>query len=282
MATCAISLACATARATVINWTINQTASTVKLAIPDQVVQGNKIGLRNQGSGSGWTTGSTAQMSGTLATNYVEGGSIDFIPGSSFVGVNSGNYRPNPAAYNTASTSTINTDGTYVNTSTAAGVFGGKAVAVDLFSAAVAYIAFRNVNYGIDSAPMPFLGPTTGGTFNTAGLSFGIANALLDVDGLSVIIVGQLIPDLANQAITNLLGTSIAPGGVISGSGLNRQITIPLNIPIAIDLDGTLLAASLTGTIVATAVVPEPSTLMMAGIGLVSLAVCARRRMLGR
>jgi len=284
MATCAISLASATARAASVTWTINSSLSKVSLAIPDQVVQGNKIGLRNQtGSGSTWTVGNTAFMSGTIGSTYTEGGSLDFNPANTILGINSGNYRPNPAAFNPLVTSTINTLGTYGNSSLAPGVFGTKAVAVDAFGLAAAYLAFRSVSYDIDSlAPMPFTGPTTGGTFNTAGIQFGIANALIDVDGISILIVGQLIPDMANTPISNLIGTSTNPGGTITGAGLNRTITIPLNIPIAIDVDGLILTASLTGSITASAVVPEPSTLMMAGIGLVSLAVCARRRILGR
>src|SRR3954470_21192298 len=86
MATCAISFSCATARATAVTWTINSATSSIKLSIPDQTPPaiGDKIGFRNQtGSGSGWTVGNTAFVSGTLATNYTEGGSLDFVPGSS-------------------------------------------------------------------------------------------------------------------------------------------------------------------------------------------------------
>src|SRR4051794_7370980 len=100
MAACAISLSCATARAAAVTWTINSATSSVKLSIPDQTPPevGDKIGFRNQtGSGSSWTVGNTASVSGTLATNYFEGGSLDFVPGSSIVGLNSGNFRPNPA-----------------------------------------------------------------------------------------------------------------------------------------------------------------------------------------
>jgi len=282
MAMCAISLVSTTASATAVTWAIIQSASSIKLAIPDQTVDGTKLGLRNQtGSGSSWTVGNTAAIGGTLKTNYIEGGSIDITPGSNIFAINSGNYRPNPAAFNTAVTSTANPDGTYGNTSTAPGVLGAKAVAPDALGATAAYLAFRSVSFQIDSAPMPFVGPTTGGTFNTAGLSFGIANALIDLDGVSITFVGQLIPDAANVAVSNLVAANTNPNGTIVGGGIFRQITIPLNIPIAIDVDGIILNASLTGQIVAVAI-PEPSTLMMAGVGLVSLGVYARRRRLSR
>jgi hypothetical protein len=275
MAACALCLTGEAARATAVTWTINSAASSVKLSIPDSIIQSNRIGFRNQtGSGSSWTT-NIASVSGTLATDYIEGGSLDFVSGSSIVALNSGNYRPNPAAFNPSATDTNNPDGIYTNAATAAGVFGGKLVALDLSSAAFAYLAFRNVNLAIDSSVMPFVG----NTFNTAaGLSFGIASAGLDIDGVGVILPENIIPDARNTPVSSIAANANPNGTLADLGGLNRRITIPINVPLLINFEGSTLNATLTGQIVANAVVPEPSTLMMAGIGLLSLAFRAPRR----
>jgi len=276
MATCALCLSGETARATAVTWTINSATSSVKLSIPDQIVDGNKVGVRNlTGSGSSWTIGSTASVSGTLATDYIEGGSLDFVPGSNIVALNTGNYRPNPAVFSPSAAGPGNPTGIYLGNSTAPGVFGAKLVAVDVFGATVAYLAFRNVNLGIDSGAMPFVG----NTFNTAvGLNFGIASAGLDIDGIGLLIPENIIPDALNNPIASIAANAHPNGTIADLGGLNRRITIPINVPLLLNFEGSTLNATLTGQIVANAVVPEPTTLMMAGIGLLTLTFRARRR----
>ena len=74
------------------------------------------------------------------------------------------------------------------------------------------------------------------------------------------------------------MGANANPSGTITGyNTFVRHLTIPLSIPLAIDLNGTILHATVTGQIVAVEV-PEPSTLLMAGVALISLVTIVRHR----
>ena len=279
LATCFFALAGPQAQGSYL-WFINSSQSKVTLSIPDQVVDGNKLGFRNQtGSGSSWTAGNSTNLSGFISTDFSPYSSnpVQFGSGSTIAGLNSGNYRPNPAAFNPFSTSTVNQDGTYTNTSTAPGVLGAKVVAVDVLGAAAAYIAFRDTNFDISSGPLTTT-PTGAFTrsFNSAGLQFGISSSGFDLDGLSIILLGQFIPDL-HTTVGNFMGTNTNPNGLLALEGLVYKMTIPLSVPLAIDLEGTVLSATLSGQIVAY-YMPEPSAFMMGGMGLAALVVYARRR----
>ena len=54
---------------------------------------------------------------------------------------------------------------------------------------------------------------------------------------------------------------------------------MPITIPISIGLGGTsFINGTATGQFIANAVVPEPSTFALAGLGLVSVVAVVRRR----
>lgn len=291
VATAALVGASSTARAALVTWNIDSAQSKLSLKISDTPFAVDGIGnitirVRNQATNqnNAWNTGNTAAVGGTISTNYVDGSSIEFLANQlNVVGVNSGNYRPNPAAY----TGDTNPDpilaegGSFSNTSTAAAVFGARvrASVANLFGATfdAAFINFFNVNYELSSAPLTI----TGASFPNA-TTIGIKSSFLAVDGLTVL--GQTVIDDQIAAVNNATAANSGAAGIVANlGGLNRQITIPilLNLVIPLDDAGTyILNAQATGTIVATAEIPipEPSTLAMAGIGMVGLMAVARRR----
>jgi len=266
--------------AATIVWTVDQSESYLSLAVPDQSVTIGTttatIQVRNpSGSNSGpWNIGNTAAMGGTLTTDYVEGSSIEFLSGDMF-GLVSGNYRPNPAAFNPASTNTANPNGQFTNTTTAPGVFGARVRANSLADAA--FFNFTSVDYDIVSTALGI----SAGSFAANSLTLGIASADVAFDGLSIIFIGQPIAD-SLSTITGVTGTNTAASGTITapnpgGDPLLRRLEIPVSLPLVLNLQGTMLNASASGTLVAYAyVVPEPGTLLLLGGGLLALAASRR------
>jgi PEP-CTERM motif len=270
----------ASAKAELIGWSIDSSKSSLKLAFVDSAVNLDgtiaTIRLRNQSGGNGgpWNVGNVAPIAGTLWSNYVEIGphSIEFLSAPGFMnGVNSGSYRPNPAALNPASTNAENPNGQYVNTTTAAAVFGVRARAsVSILTVDAAQLAIRNVNYDMTSGVVGVTG-SSGGTFAASLTSFGILSSVIDVDGFSIIIVGQPIPD-GPIPLNNLIAGNTAGAATITDlGGLSRSLSIPIAIPFAIPVDDDPthdIVGTATGTIFATAIVPEPSTLALSMLGL--------------
>jgi hypothetical protein len=280
-----------------VTWTIDSSQSKLSLKISDTPFAVDGIGnvtlrVRNQNTSqnNAWNTGNTASIGGTIDTNYVDGTSIQFLSGqTNVVGVNSGNYRPNPAAY----TGDTNPDpvqasgGSFSNTSTAAAVFGARvrvSALGGLVNADGAFINFFGVNYELSSGVLGLAG-TNSPFANTT--TVGIQSSYLAVDGLTVL--GQQVVDDQIGAIANATAANTGAAGTLADlGGQLRRITIPilLNLVIPLDDEGTYtLTAQATGTIVATAevpIIPEPSTLAMAGIGVVGLAFAARRKIAKR
>lgn len=284
--------AASSAHAALVSWNVDSTQSSLSLKISDTNYNVSGIGnvtlrVRNQNTSqnSAWNTGNTAKIGGTLDTNYVDGTSIQFLPNqANLTGVNSGNYRPNPAVYTGG---TINGDGTasggaFSNTTSAAAVFGARvrvSALGGLVNADGAFINFYNVFYELASGVLGLSG--TNSAFTNA-TTVGIQSSLLAVDGQTVLsqqVVDDQIAKVANATATN----SGAAGTLTDLGGQLRQITIPINLNLVIPLDDTgtyVLTAVATGQIVATAEipVPEPSTFAMAGMGLASMLYVARRK----
>jgi hypothetical protein len=140
-------------------------------------------------------------------------------------------------------------------------------------------VSFTDVEYDIASALLPI----TGTSFAGNALSMGILDSLIAFDGLSIIIVGQLIPDSLPTPLGSVMGTNTLAGATVTspdpiGSPLLRQLTIPVNVPLQLDLQGSLVNASTTGSIIAYALVPEPTTALLLGLGLGALAVRGGKR----
>jgi len=276
LAVAATALTATSAKAEALTFTLDSAQSYITLNIPNFSLSGLTINLTGQNRtngapiGTAWSTntntGNTAFISGTIATTV--GGSftgqtltsVRFIAGAnSLSAVNSGNYRPNPAAYNAVTS-------VYNNNSAAPGAYGAT-VHASLGNAAI--VSFDNVTYDIGStANSPASGTVGSGTVNTdSGLvNVGILNSVFSIQGLSIFLVGQVIPN----AVTTL-NNAVAPNTASAGlyqytSPTNLKLTVPINIPISIDVGGgTFINGNAFGRMVANAAVPEPST-MAAGL----------------
>ncbi len=273
----------APAKAGFVTWNVDPDASFLRLTIPDTAINldGTNVTVRlRNANNSAWSDagGRRAFIGGTIDSNFVDGSSIEFLSGqSNLVGLNSGNFRPNPAAFDPNATNVDNPNGTFTNTSTAPAVFAAKARAsISILTLDAAFLAFRDVFFDLASGVLALDG---GGAFAGGTNDFGIASANVDLDGLSIAIVGQPIPDTLNQVFTNILGTNSSGGVVTDLGGLDRRLDLPINIPIQIDLgDGIVLNATAAGNIRAFATIPEPSSVLLAGFAAFGLIWAGRRR----
>ena len=108
---------------------------------------------------------------------------------------------------------------------------------------------------------------------------FTLSAANLNVDGLVVALLGsQPIPDTLNAPLSLPLQTNTSTGSIISLGGLNRKLTLNIAIPVVLDIDGTIINGTAAGALVATAMVPEPSTMALALVGAVGLAGVVHKR----
>jgi hypothetical protein len=271
------------ASAVAVSWDIDPTLSNFRLAIPDQSVTLGTVTatmrLRNQNNAA-WTT-NNAPVDGLLATNVGFGGinpnSVQFLAGaSSLVGVNTGNYRPNPAVYNTAVTSTINTAGSFTATSSAQAVYAARVNAFNILSFNTGYVAFSNVQYDLSSAVIGM----SGTSFLSNSVGLGIVDSTVAFDGIEAPLVGQVVPDtLAQTGPISATNTNGAAGSIVLVSGNLYRITIPINMPVNVNLQGIILTATATGTLVGFAtIIPEPGTLALVAAGILGLAIQGRKR----
>lgn len=123
-----------------------------------------------------------------------------------------------------------------------------------------------------------------GGVFDTTGLTVNTDAGNLDYNLNNG--NGDGPPQTSTPFIfgtTGIGGNSGAIAGAGNGSvvvaGGISTITIPVLVDVLVDTGLIVVDAIFQGQIVATAVVPEPSTFALAGLGLVALVPMARRRL---
>jgi len=282
------------AQADPLTFTLDSSQSYVTLSIPNFTLSGQTINVTGENTANGnpistaWsastTTGNTAFVSGTIATDLNFGNNnvtgVQFISGSNTqAALISGNYRPNPAAYN-ATTSGYN------NNSAIPGNYGATAH-ISLGNASLS--SFANTVYDIGSPskiPVGSVSPPNtfplDGSYNPSNpMTTGISNTIFSVQGLSVFLLGQIIPNFVTTLSAEGQTSSGTPLGTFTftGGGTNLQMVVPVNIPFSIPLgSGIFLNGNETGQYVANAPVPEPSTLALAALGFVSIVTLIRRR----
>lgn len=277
------------AKAAIVNWDIDPSASFIRLNLPDVPTSDSTIGnltvrLRNFGNSGVWSDagGRRAFYDGTIQTQYVEGVSLQFLAGQhNAFALEAHNARPNPAAWSTSATDATNTAGSYTNTTTALAAYASRArVSVAALLGATVdagQIAFRDIELDFQSGSIAMLGGMVfaGGTTNA-----GIMTAVVDFDGVSLL-GAQPIKDELNRAVPNLVALNSGGGVITDLGGLNRRLDYTMNVVIAYDLGGGFtLNGWATGAIVAFATVPEASTLGLLGLATIAFGgVWARRRM---
>lgn len=281
-----LALVClaSTAHASLSFWTIDPLQSSVSLKINDFRSTIDGLGdvvvrIRNQATdqNNAWNTGNTARISGTIETDYVDGTSIQFLANhESIYANNSGNYRPNPAAY----TGDTNPDpglaegGFFSDTSQHRAVFGARvrvSALGGLINATGAFFSIYGLNYSLASGILPI----AGNTFSANTMNVGLQDARLAVDGSTVF--GTQVVDDRILSLDGLSSVNSAPAAtIVNWFGLIR-LTIPISLHLNIPLDDTgtfILPAVVTGQIVADrqVAIPEPSAFMLAVIGLAFVA----------
>ena len=259
-------------------WDVDPSLSSFKLAIPDQSV---KLGtltatmrLRNQNNAA-WST-NNAPVDGLLATNIGTGiSSVQFLSGaSSLVGVDTGSYRPNPNVYNTAVTDATNSAGTFTATTVDSAVYAARVNAtVSIITVNTGYIAFDNVSYDLSSAVTAL----SGTSFLSNAITLGILDSRVGYDSIAAGTTG-IGDTLANTGPIAAVNSGAAAGSIVNVGGNLYRITVPINMPVFINLSGVMLNATATGTLVAFAEIPEPATLGLVAVGLAGLAMHGRRR----
>ncbi len=233
-------------RAEVVSWEIDETQSELRLSpgFPFFATVGGVgggsidlfLGLRSGGGEDTWTVGATASLDGQIVTDFIDGVSIEFLAAQhSIVVLESGSYRPDPAAFDPLLIDDDNPSGQYVGTATAPSSFGAEVFLLtqppSLPTTTLGFIAFRQVEVEIASGPLA----VTGGGFASDELTVGLAVVGLDFDGVDAGgFLGQVLSDAVGVIEAGVVADPNALAGATIttpdpvGAPLVRQLTLPL------------------------------------------------------
>jgi len=269
-------------------WNIDSGVSYIRLNIPDQAVpidDENTLDakLRDYQVNPGpvldgdpdvptvWTdlNGRRSFVSGTISSNYVEGSSIQFLPGTHTASaIEYGLFRPDPIPVPGVGPAAF-----------AADVWFSVEADPDNFPGELTYqrlghVRIRNINYDLDGTATLAAGPPSTWTQSGGSINLGtLAGSVVDVDLLGILTDYGVTLDPFGSANAGLL--------MVEDLGANqRRLTIDVDVPISLDLSGVPLTATITGQIVALATVPEPASVSLVGLAL-SLVALRRRRSIG-
>jgi hypothetical protein len=239
------------AQASMVSWTVQSAQSSLQVA-GKATFSGLTQTVSPQGLGA-----NIAALSGSLSTDWTPGTSIDFVP-SNLSLLNSGSWSPLPGGV----------------AGSAPADYGLQAIAVKT--------AIRDAQINLDSPLLSLTGTPSLSTFvlsGNTGFSAGYVDYLITAFGGASARSSDFIG--SQGAITGTGSIAVAAGIAT----LTLNYTAPtLNVTIednntpatSDDITGVL---TLTGQIVATAIVPEPAswTMWLGGVGLIGVAGAQRR-----
>ncbi|HEY2895170.1 MAG TPA: PEP-CTERM sorting domain-containing protein [Pirellulales bacterium] len=130
-------------------------------------------------------------------------------------------------------------------------------------------LALRNLLADVTSTgPLALLA----GTFNAVGTNLGTTTGDADynLDGLA--------PAFGTSSLAGQVGPNGPGVGTVTVVGPLTTITVPIFVDVPLVVSGIPLDAIFTGQIVATNLVPEPSSLILGGFALLGLIAVVRRR----
>lgn len=269
-------LAAAPAQAALVNFDVDPAQSYARLTIPDFNYAVDVLGTINVrprnfnvNNNNAWVDsgGRLAPLDGTIATNLVDGVSVQFLTGANnLFAVETFNARPNPAVFNGVDS--------YTNTSTALAAFATNIRTNNFLVSQFGLLAMRDVQMDMQSGVLA-LG---GGTNIAAGATnLGLESVEIGLDAVGL--AASALDDILTTITSNDLFANAGGGTITVVDPLTRKLTLTVNMPLVFDLDGVILNGSVTGQIVAFAtLVPEPSTIAMAGIAALGLCFAGRRR----
>lgn len=266
-------------------WSIDSQESFIRLNIPDQTValndEGDEINalLRDYQDEGGpvftgdpdvpaaWTDGNGRRsfVGGTLNAAYSEGAgtaSIEFLPGThSASAIEYGAFRPSP-------------DEVLGPAAFAADVWGTEVVdeenEISVYGR-LGHVRIRDINYDLSGTVGMSEGPVGSFTQSSGSIDLGVlSGAVVDVDLAGLFTeFGLPLPEFGGTNLGNILVENIG--------GLNRRLTITVDIPIVLDLQGLPLSASIDGVLVAYAVIPEPTSVSLVAVSMTFIAFRRRR-----